>query len=465
MKRILGLARVSTVEQAENSHALEQQTKRLWDAGCTKVVEERESGASKKRETLKTVIAEIEAGLWDEVVFTRLDRLSRSLTQIRDFAELCNTTKVNLRFLDQQIDLSTPHGRLMLNMLGSVAEWELDLLKSRVNAGLKHFRATNRAHGVVPFGFLRADDRYAPNHSQYRDTGKTCWEVAREIVDVFLEVQTIRGTARIMGERYGARANRSGGIEFSDFPRENGLKYWLQSPVLRGHLGYYYRTRNKTLEIVADQHDRLISEQESFEIDQILSLNRRGERDFAERMPLAGLIYCELCEQKARAFRYHKKHGLIVRWYCSGTYAAPPTCQKSPGIRNELLEDFVISELTARGEEIAGVACNDDDDATVPDSPEILQLINSLNALEALPASEVILEARSKLRNQIESLRSLTREQSSVKDLMRQELVETTKDPGFWHWLDPTSKRRLFRRFVKRVSIADGKPIGVDFQI
>jgi site-specific DNA recombinase len=460
MKRSLGLARVSTSEQAENSHALEQQSRRLRDAGCNEVRQEVESGASKSRKTLKQVLQEIREGLWQEIVFTRLDRLSRSLTQIREFAETCLECNVNLRFLDQQIDLSTPHGRLMLNMLGSVAEWEVDLLRSRVDAGLKHHRAQKRAPGIVPFGYTRKSDRYCLDYEIYRETGKTRWEVAREIVETFLVVQTIRGTARIMGERYPNNRNTKGGAKFVDFPRENGLKYWLQSPVLRGHLAYYYRTRDKDLEIAPDQHERLISDTEAAEIDRALSIPKRGERQFAEKLPLAGLVYCGLCGKKARASRHHRNNRLVVRWWCSGVHSAPATCEKSPSIRNEVMVAATIETLVKRAEAIALLADSAlSETAVEPD--KILGLRRSLESLERIPENEHILEAKRKILAQIATLKTLSNEDIRSDEITRAELQKTASDPGFWAFIDDATKRRLFRRFVDKIVIQGGQIIEV----
>lgn len=462
MLRIIGYARVSTTEQSDNSHALEQQEDRLKVAGATEIWTDIQSGSSNKRPNFQKLFNAVERQEIDGIIATRIDRLARSLPNLRELSDLCIAKNVNLRILDQHIDLSTPHGKLMLNLLGSVAEWERDLLISRVQSGLKYHRQEKRAPGIVPFGYIRRNDKYLPNLEQYRDAGKTHWEVAREVIEVFLSVQTIRRTARLMGERYPIRTNNKGGGEFADFPRENGLKHWLKSPVIRGHLAYYYRTRDKQVEIVPNQHERLISETEAAEIDRVLDIPTR-EKPFADRLPLTGIIYCAICNRKARAFRYHRSGKLIVRWYCSGIYAVPPSCVKAPGIRNELLTTAVIEALGEKAEEIANMVEGDSQEIT--DSEQILKLRESLDQLNNIPENEVIKEAKLKTINQIASLRvKLNEEQSNIK-FLKEELKEIFRDPGFWLFISDDSKRRLFRKFIDKIFIQLGKVVKVSMRI
>lgn len=461
---VVGYARVSTAEQSQNSYALEQQVARLVAAGAEEIIQDVESGSSKKRVGYRQLCDRIPSGEISEIVATRFDRLGRSLIELRRFIDLCMTNGVNLRLLDQPVDLSTSHGKLQANMIGSVAEWERDMLIERVNAGLRHFRQERRAPGVVPFGYCRVSDRYQPNREQYRDTEKTCWEVAREVVETFLEIRTVRGTAREMGTRY-PRQQGTGGAEFDDFPRENGLKYWLQNPVLRGHIGYFYRTR-KTPDIIPDQHEALITVAEGTEIDLILSKERRGTRTFTPPMPLAGIVYCAVCGRKGRLLRVYKENRATKGyWYCSGQYSAPPTCQKSAGITNETLEAAAIAALTERGESIARLAHQARIGAPSGDTPEIEEAIATIKALENLPPSEEIREAIRKLENKVEALRSQAKGDRAIQDGLESELVVVCSDPGFWEQLPQSSKRRLFQRFISRVDIRDGAIAGVSLRV
>lgn len=464
MKVIAGSARVSSREQSENSYALDQQIARLKAAGATEIFADVASGSKKSRQEFQRLIERIKAETIQEVIATRIDRIARSLPRLREFAALCMEYGVNLKILDQQIDLSTPHGKLMFNLLGSVAEWELDLLKDRVMHGTEYRRSQHRAFGVLPFGYILDDDLPAPDLDLYQSTNQTCWNVAREAVEVFLNIGTIRGTARELGKRYGTRANRSGGGEFKDFPRENGLRYWLCNPILRGHLGYFYRSRSQTTIFVPNTHPSLISSSEFDEIQRLLEIARKGERrGTGDRLPLAGLVYCGLCGSKAKAYRHRKGDRLVIRWYCVGIHTPIQACVKTPSIRYEVIENAVIAALTSRGEQIA--LMTEEVQADVVDTPEIVELQKSLKAIELLPSNSALVEAQSQITNQIAALRLTQHTQKESQTAMMQDLIEISSSAGFWQWLDNDSKRRLYKRFIDRISIKDGVVFSITLRV
>ncbi|MFN5753469.1 MAG: recombinase family protein, partial [Pseudanabaena sp.] len=128
----IGYARVSTREQSENSHALEQQIARLKAAGATEIYSDVESGSKNSRPKFKQLIADCKLGRISEVIVTRLDRLTRSLVTLRKTVDEFNLAKVGLVALDDAIDTTTAAGKFHLNMLGSLAEMEVDRLSERV---------------------------------------------------------------------------------------------------------------------------------------------------------------------------------------------------------------------------------------------------------------------------------------------------------------------------------------------
>ena len=123
MAKVVGYARVSSREQAVDSHALEQQIARLEAAGATEIFKDIQSGSRDDRPALNELMDLVHQRKVDEVIITRIDRLARSLTKLRECIDVFQEVGVNLRILDQQIDLSTSQGKLMANVLGSLAEW------------------------------------------------------------------------------------------------------------------------------------------------------------------------------------------------------------------------------------------------------------------------------------------------------------------------------------------------------
>ena len=138
-----GYGRVSTENQTED-----QQRAALEAAGCHEVVTETISSGKKERPGLRRVMDRLEAG--DTLVICKLDRWARSLQELLAMSAELETKGVHLQVLDQQIDTSTPAGRLLFQMLGAVAEFERSLAIQRTHDSVAHRRATGGNLGGRP---------------------------------------------------------------------------------------------------------------------------------------------------------------------------------------------------------------------------------------------------------------------------------------------------------------------------
>jgi DNA invertase Pin-like site-specific DNA recombinase len=127
-----GYARVSPGGKSESVDA---QAKQLTKAGCTKVVRDvHVSGAKTDRAQLGRVIEALAPG--DVLMVTRLDRLARSIRDLLNTLAAIADRKAGFRSLgDAWADTTTSHGRLMLTVLGGLAEFERDLIRQRTAEG------------------------------------------------------------------------------------------------------------------------------------------------------------------------------------------------------------------------------------------------------------------------------------------------------------------------------------------
>jgi DNA invertase Pin-like site-specific DNA recombinase len=135
---IYGYARVST-----DGQSLASQDGKLHAAGCAKVYAEKISGARSDRPELAKLLKRLEPG--DVLVVTRLDRLARSTRDLLNILDTIGKAGANFKSLgDSWADTTTPHGRLMVTVLGGLAEFERDLILARTGDG----RARAKAKGV-----------------------------------------------------------------------------------------------------------------------------------------------------------------------------------------------------------------------------------------------------------------------------------------------------------------------------
>jgi DNA invertase Pin-like site-specific DNA recombinase len=135
---IYGYARVST-----NGQDLASQEAELLASGCTTIFKEKVSGAETNRVELGKAVRRLKPG--DVLVVTRLDRLARLTRDLLNILAAIAERKAGFRSLkDAWADTTTPHGRLMLTVLGGLAEFERELIRARTGDG----RARAKARGV-----------------------------------------------------------------------------------------------------------------------------------------------------------------------------------------------------------------------------------------------------------------------------------------------------------------------------
>jgi len=136
----IGYARVSTGEQT-----LDLQRDALHAAGCGTVYEETASGAKADRPVLEGVLGYLRPG--DTLVVWRLDRLGRSLKHLIEVVAALAERGIGFKSLTEQIDTTTPGGKLIFHVFGALAEFECDLIRERTHAGLAAARARGRLGG------------------------------------------------------------------------------------------------------------------------------------------------------------------------------------------------------------------------------------------------------------------------------------------------------------------------------
>ena len=165
----IGYARVST-----DGQSLQSQTEALHAAGCGRVYSEKISGAYSDRPQLAKAIAALAAG--DCLVVCKLDRLARSTRDLLNTLDAIGKAGATFKSLaDAWANTHTAHGRLMLTVLGGLAEFERHLILTRTAEGRTRAKANGQRFGrkpsLTPFQRVEALRR--------RAAGETLTEIAR----------------------------------------------------------------------------------------------------------------------------------------------------------------------------------------------------------------------------------------------------------------------------------------------
>jgi DNA invertase Pin-like site-specific DNA recombinase len=186
MKMIIGYARVSTSDQS-----LDAQLEALKAAGCERIYSEKMSGAKADgRKAFNRMLREVQPG--DVIVVTRLDRLARSVRDLLNVLETLRKDSVGFKSLrEATIDTTTAGGRLLLQVLAAIGEFEREIIQARCSEGRKRAMARGTKFGAKPklspfqrseaLARLDAGESQADVARSYGVDRSTLWRMARNV--------------------------------------------------------------------------------------------------------------------------------------------------------------------------------------------------------------------------------------------------------------------------------------------
>jgi DNA invertase Pin-like site-specific DNA recombinase len=141
---IIGYARTSSVEQEAGFEAQQRELKRM---GCEKVFQEQVSSVA-QRAQLEAAIDFVREG--DSFVVTKLDRLARSITDLLQILQRLEKKHIEVKILNLGLDTSTPTGKLILTVLGGIAQFEREMMLERQREGIAKAKREGKYKGRQP---------------------------------------------------------------------------------------------------------------------------------------------------------------------------------------------------------------------------------------------------------------------------------------------------------------------------
>jgi len=166
----VGYARTSTIDQIAG---LDAQIKELKQAGCEKIFQEQVSSIGKRLQ-LEAVLDFVREE--DTLIVTKLDRLARSVADLMVTIQKLNNKNVGLRILNLGMDTHTPTGKLMLTVLGGVAQFEREMMLERQREGVAKAKAAGKYKGRKPIS-----EKYQQEVIYMASTGMTKANIARKL--------------------------------------------------------------------------------------------------------------------------------------------------------------------------------------------------------------------------------------------------------------------------------------------
>jgi DNA invertase Pin-like site-specific DNA recombinase len=200
--KALGYVRVSTDKQAEQGVSLEAQAEKIRAMAVVHsvtlaeiIVDGGESAKSLNRPGMARLLAMVDAGEVRTVIIAKLDRLTRSVKDLCTLLERFERRGVALVSVAESLDTSSAAGRLVLNIMTAVSQWEREAIGERTRDAMRHKRSMGERVGNIPYGYrLAADGR----HLEEEPTEQTA---LAEIRSLRRAGTTLRGIAAALNER------------------------------------------------------------------------------------------------------------------------------------------------------------------------------------------------------------------------------------------------------------------------
>lgn len=349
--RIAAYVRVSTDEQASEGNSLTEQTERLR-AYCRAMgwpepaffTDDGYSAKDLNRKELIRLLAMVENKEIHKVMVTKLDRISRKLLDLLTMIEMFQTYDVSFVSVSEQFDTNTPAGRLTLQVLGAVAEFERERISERVKDNMISLaRNTDKVLSKPCYGYDIVNGKYAINEDEAK--------YVRLMFDLAEEGHGHRMIAKILNDR-GATTKLG-----KPWDQVN-VKRLIQNNTISGVMIYNKRQNKNGKLVIRDKsewiikennHQYIVTPERQLRVLQIMRSRKPAKKHAdSETYLLTGLVKCGHCERnmKGATSRVRRAEGKSYEYfrYICASYVNGYGC-KYHAVHRADLESKVIKEI------------------------------------------------------------------------------------------------------------------------
>lgn len=453
MKYVACYCRVSTDEQVKFGFSIQAQKEAL-EKYCKEhkykyefYIDEGVSASSmKRRKALNQMLNK--ANLFDMVLFTKLDRLSRNVLDANNINKLLQDNNCTMKAIDEDdIDTSTADGTFIFNLKVSLAQREIGKTSERIKFIFKSKRDRGEiTSGSKKYGYDISNRHYVINKTE-----------AQNIINL-----------------YNYFINCNGDIQKT-------YKYFIHNFSGKGHdaminylkdtayIGKYklYR-KNEYL----DNYIPRIMEDNLFYKVQNLFTKKQNHTSENKTAIFAGLIYCSTCKNKMIKKQDNRVKSKLIRYSCYHVFSykvgsTERKCTNTTLIRESIIEDYLLNNLCKKYEEykINSKIKKELTELLDPDKIEKIELkIEKLKDLylDNLIDKETYKKDYDKYTKELESLKNTTTVYVT-RDLSHVEKILNSNYKEIYSKLTPENKRRFWLYFIDKIYVKDGKIEKVTF--
>ncbi|WP_368658239.1 recombinase family protein [Metabacillus halosaccharovorans] len=360
MIRAVIYARVSTAEQAEEGYSIDAQidtvTRKCEQEGrqvIFKYIDRGVSGKSiKKRLFLQQLLKDAKEKNFDEVWVWKTNRLARNHLDLLKIVDELNKYNIGFKSCSEAFDTSTPTGKLLMNVLASIGEFERETIVENVKMGMKQRAKQGKWNGGQVLGYKSITIEGGDNKTRLEVVENEAF-IVREIFQLYSEGRGLKSLTNHIN-KLGYKSKK--GNMFSI----NAIKEILMNPIYIGKIRYNRRENwsekrrqgiNKNPIVVDGEHEAIISIELWEKVQKLYSQrSNKPNRIYSGSYPLTGLLKCPVCGSSMVAGRVKKKHKdgsfIIHRYYHCGAWRNKGTAAcRSNGLKANVVEEFVFNKI------------------------------------------------------------------------------------------------------------------------
>ncbi|MEL6461593.1 MAG: recombinase zinc beta ribbon domain-containing protein [Cyanobacteria bacterium J06621_15] len=390
-----------------------------------------------KQSQLKQVIKRI--GVKDILLLADVSHVG-SITNFRRIHEQLSQKKANIELTRDDVQVEE---------IIKLAEINNSVYSSRIKAGYRKKREQGAAWGNIAFGYtVDEDKKFIPHPKE--------WDIARFIIDKYLEVGNLRKTIKAIHDEHG--------LEWS----VTGLRSWILNPLLQGHTRYN-ATDEDNADIRYNTHQPLITPEESQQIVNTLEKGRKKwgvnsrKHSMGEPYALKGLLYCGVCGSSMFRHRTNVSAvgGGVEKVRCRKRDEAKHLCSNKKSANLRMIEEDVIDILIEKMKEVQALL-KESRRGTIYPEPEEVKIIRKqvteLKKIEKIRTHPSIIKAIDALESEIdEQQKKLGYEFERNKEALHVMSNHQLVNKNYWHYITEKERMDIFEKVIKRVEIKDGK--------
>ena len=446
VERVAAYVRVSTQEQKLHGLSLDAQRMKLEQYAEEHnmrivgwYVDEGVSGRKliRRRPELQRMIQDAEAGKFDRIIFIKLDRFFRSVAEYHECMK--RIAPVIWTTTEEDYDLSTANGRMLVNMKLTIAEMEADQTGERIKIVNEYKVQTGQplvGDQSQPFGFKNSINPTTGRKNVIRDPDEE--EVVYDLIDHFMTHQNKRRTMVYVHTKYHIA------IPY------NSITNLLTNTMLYGE----YRGNPSYCEAYIDK--------ETFDkIQDIMSRTVKSNTDRRSYI-FSGLLKCPRCGRRLKGgVHYYRRGDKEYRYkkYRCGKNRVEATCDWNKTVSENKLEELMLANIEQYLEDakVQSVQVTDSESPVVPvlDIDEIHAEIDRLNYSWRTGKIRTVEQYESQYEEMMERLAKAEAEQANpvTKDFSKVEAILHEGWRAVYDSLDDSYKRAFWRSFIKEIEL------------